>query len=1021
MGGSERVGTAVLIELLIIAAIVLSLCAVISNAACHEEEKQALMTFKQGLTDPSNRLATWTTGPDCCQWTGVVCGNKTGRIVELRLGNPHDSTEDLLFPGKVFERSRFGGEVNPSLLNLKHLRYLDLSGSDFEGEIPKFLGSLKNLRYLNLSASGFGGLIPPQLGNLTNLQDLDLHGLLPSLFSDNLQWLSNIRNLQHLDLSITGLSKASNWLQVTNELPSLVELRLSDCQLGLIPPLPNVNFSSLEILDLSGNGFSNPFVPSWIFHLSSLVYLDLSHNNFGGGIPDGLRNLSTSLTFLSLESNSFNSTIPDWLYSFSHLQYLSLADNSLQGTIPDAIVNLTSLESLDVASTQVEGPLPSSLAKLCSLRKLYLSGVTLKQDLSEVLQTLTGCISGGLEHLYLSRCQLFGHMSNQLSRFQNLTELYLTNNSISGPISESLTSLKSLTSLDLSQNLLNGTFPEWFGQLPELQLLWIDDNSLHGVVSEAHFTNVTKLRILVAARNHLVLKVSSHWVPPFQLGVIDLSSWKLGPRFPPWLRFQKDFVFLDISMGEINDTIPNWFWNLSTQFFNLNMSHNQIRGKVPEVFDISPPLGYPAVIDLNSNLFQGTLPCLSSNVRTLDLSNNSFSGSISHFLCYNMEEPKRLQNLHLANNQLSGQIPDCWMNWPNLLSVNLKNNNLSGNIPSSIGYLSFLKSLHVRRNKLSGVLPESMQNCTQLLALDLSGNSFTGNIPSWIGESLSNIIIIKFCSNNFQGQIPETICKLSYLTILDLGHNNLSGSIPKCFMNFSAMSIKRNSSVTVSRTTGQFRSSLEATWLMIKGLLREYSTTLPLLTSIDLCYNNLSGEIPEQITSLVGLISLNLSTNHLTGMIPATIGQMGSLESLDLSYNRLSGEIPQSMSHLTFLSVLDLAYNNLTGKIPSSTQLQSFNASSFTGNTLCGPPVTANCSTDRATSGGGDDSSGGDDGGDGPDGDGSEVDWLWFSVSLALGFVLGFWGFVGPLLFIESWRLAYYGMLDRLRQKINSV
>ncbi|GLT83934.1 hypothetical protein SLE2022_021970 [Rubroshorea leprosula] len=1013
MGGSDRIGTTVLTELLIIAAIIVSsLCAAISNAACHKEEKQALLTFKQGLTDPSNRLATWTTGRDCCQWTGVVCHNRTGRVVELRLGNPHDSIEDLIFPGKVFERSRFGGEMNPSLLNLKHLRYLDLSGSDFEGEIPKFLGSLKNLQYLNLSVSEFGGLIPPELGNLTNLQYLDLHGLLPSLFSDNLQWLSNIRNLQHLDLSLTDLSKASNWLQVTNELPSLVELRLSASQLGLIPPLPNVNFSSLEILDLSGNGFSNPFVPSWIFPLSSLVYLDLSQNNFGGGIPDGLRNLSTSLTFLSLESNSFNSTIPDWLYSFSHLEYLSLADNSLQGTISDAIVNLTSLESLDVASTQVEGPLPSSLAKLCSLRKLYLSGVTLKQDLSEVLQTLTGCISGGLEHLYLSRCQLFGHMSNQLNRFQNLTELYLSKNSISGPISESLTSLKSLRSLDLSQNLLNETFPEWFGQLPELQLLWINGNSLHGVVSEAHFTNVTKLRILVASRNHLVLKVSSDWVPPFQLSVIDLSSWKLGPRFPLWLRFQKDFVFLDISVGEINDTIPNWFWNLSTQFFNLNISHNQIRGKVPEVFDISPPLGYSASIDLNSNLFQGTLPCLSSNVGTLDLSNNSFSGTISHFLCYKMEEPKSLQNLHLADNHLSGQIPDCWMNWPSLLSVDMKNNNLNGNIPSSIGYLSFLEFLHLRRNNLSGVLPESMQNCTELLALDLSGNSFTGHVPSWIGESLSNIIIISLGSNKLQGQIPETICDLSYLTILDLGHNNLSGSIPKCFMNFSAMSIKRNSSVPISYAFGHFGSSLETTLLMIKGILLEYSTTLRLVTSIDLSDNNLSGMIPEQIAGLVGLISLNLSTNHLIGMIPVNIGQMGSLESLDLSYNQLSGEIPQSMSHLTFLGVLDLAYNNLTGKIPSSTQLQSFNASCFAGNTLCGPPVTANCSTNGAPSGGGD---------DGEDGDGGEVDWVWFSVSSALGFVVGFWGFVGPLLFIKSWGLAYYGMLARLRQKISCV
>ncbi|GLU20870.1 hypothetical protein SLE2022_370480 [Rubroshorea leprosula] len=1012
MDCSNKHEIAVLTEVLSIAAMVLCIHVAISNAACHENEKQALLAFKQDLTDPANRLASWTTDRDCCNWAGVVCHNRTGHVLKLRLGNLHDPNEDLVLPGKVFESTAIGGKINPSLLDLKHLRYLDLSGSDFGGvEIPKFLGSLQNLRYLNLSISGFGGLIPPELGNLTNLRYLDIEGLFPILFSENLQWLSNLQHLQYLDLSTMDLSRASDWLQVTNELPSLVELRLPYCQLGHIPRLPNVNFSSLEILDLSYNELSNPFVPPWIFNLDSLVSLDLTNNNFQGKIPDGLKNLSTSLTHLNLALNSFYSSIPNWLYSFRNLELLNMAGNSLEGTISDAIVNLTSLGSLDVGyNSLIQGPLPSSLKSLCSLRKLYLTGVNLSQDLSEVLQALSGCISDGLEHLFLTDCQLSGHMTDRLGHFQNLTQLYLSKNSIHGSITESLTSLKSLRLLDLSSNLLNGTFPEWFGQLPELQRLWIHNNALHGVVSEAHFANVTKLRIFVASRNRLILNVSSNWVPPFRLGVIGLSSWNLGPSFPSWLRFQKDFVYLDISLGGISDTIPNWFWNLSTQFFNLNMSHNHIQGKVPEVFDISPPLvGYPVSIDLSSNLFEGSLPCLSSNVETLELSNNSFSGMISRFLCYKMDESKILENLHLADNHLTGKIPDCWMNWPYLLSIDLKNNNLTGILPSSIGTLTHLRSLHLRRNNLSGVLPDSMQNCTALLALDLSGNSFTGNIPSWIGETLSNIIITSLGSNNFRGQIPETLCSLSYLTILDLGHNSVSGDIPKCFMNLSAMSIKRNSSIPISYSFGHYGQSLETTLLMIKGILLEYSTTLRLVTSIDLSDNNLSGIIPEEITSLVGLFSLNLSTNHLTGHIPGTIGQMGSLESLDLSYNQLSGQIPLSMSYLTFLSVLDLAYNNLTGKIPSSTQLQSFSASNFAGNSLCGPPVTANCSTYGATPGGGD---------DGGDGDGGEVDWLWFFVSMALGFVVGFWGFMGPLLFVKSWRWAYYGLLDDLWYRI---
>jgi Leucine-rich repeat (LRR) protein len=71
----------------------------------------------------------------------------------------------------------FGGKLNPSLLDLKYLNYLDLSYNNFSGtQIPKFLGSMESLRYLNLSNAGFGGVIPHQLGNLSNLQYLNLEG-----------------------------------------------------------------------------------------------------------------------------------------------------------------------------------------------------------------------------------------------------------------------------------------------------------------------------------------------------------------------------------------------------------------------------------------------------------------------------------------------------------------------------------------------------------------------------------------------------------------------------------------------------------------------------------------------------------------------------------------------------------------------------------------------------------------------------------------------------------------------------
>ena len=130
---------------------------------------------------------------------------------------------------EAYLRSMFDGKLNPSLLDLKHLNYFDLSFNNFSASpIPSFLGSMKSLTSLNISNAGFVGLIPHQLGNLSNLLYLNLDGYgSNALYVNNLQWLSGLPLLQHLDMSYVNLSKASDWLQLTNTLPSLFDLCLS--------------------------------------------------------------------------------------------------------------------------------------------------------------------------------------------------------------------------------------------------------------------------------------------------------------------------------------------------------------------------------------------------------------------------------------------------------------------------------------------------------------------------------------------------------------------------------------------------------------------------------------------------------------------------------------------------------------------------------------------------------------------------------------------------------------------------
>ncbi|KAF7147375.1 hypothetical protein RHSIM_Rhsim03G0158300 [Rhododendron simsii] len=188
------------------------------------------------MKDPSNRLSSWDIEEDCCHWAGVVCDNFTGHVCEIQLQSPYytDSPAITFAEYEAYMSHKLRGKVNPSLLDLKHPQYLDLSSNDFEGtSVPSFIGSITNLRYLNLSDAGFRGAIPPQLGNLTKIHYMDLRGGFDDhnelvLHSDgNLHWLSGLVSLQHLDMSGIDLSKALDWLQVTSNLSLLVELHLS--------------------------------------------------------------------------------------------------------------------------------------------------------------------------------------------------------------------------------------------------------------------------------------------------------------------------------------------------------------------------------------------------------------------------------------------------------------------------------------------------------------------------------------------------------------------------------------------------------------------------------------------------------------------------------------------------------------------------------------------------------------------------------------------------------------------------
>ncbi|CAN6381517.1 unnamed protein product [Urochloa humidicola] len=76
------------------------------HVSCIPQEREALLGFKQGITgDPAGVLDSWHgDANDCCHWRGVRCSNRTGHVLELRLGNEHAGYygyEDAALVGQI--------------------------------------------------------------------------------------------------------------------------------------------------------------------------------------------------------------------------------------------------------------------------------------------------------------------------------------------------------------------------------------------------------------------------------------------------------------------------------------------------------------------------------------------------------------------------------------------------------------------------------------------------------------------------------------------------------------------------------------------------------------------------------------------------------------------------------------------------------------------------------------------------------------------------------------------------------
>lgn len=243
------------------------------TVGCAEQEAQALLKFKHTLTDDFQMLSSWV-GNECCQWKRVYYDGSSGNVIGLDLrANRSEFTfpfpmymirDGIIYNGGL-ENYLAGDDLDSSLAELRHLKYLDLSGNDFRGsQIPEFIGSLDKLSYPNLSNACFSGVIPHNIGNLSNLKVLDLSEESSNLIADDMVWVSGLLSLEHLKLNRVRLSGVRNIEMVFYMIPSLIELVVRECGLSNVGLRTHLNVSRT---------------------LPNIKHLDLGWNEFEGGFP----------------------------------------------------------------------------------------------------------------------------------------------------------------------------------------------------------------------------------------------------------------------------------------------------------------------------------------------------------------------------------------------------------------------------------------------------------------------------------------------------------------------------------------------------------------------------------------------------------------------------------------------------------------------------------------------------------------------------------------------------------------
>ncbi|GLT96812.1 hypothetical protein SLE2022_144100 [Rubroshorea leprosula] len=700
------------VQLFCLLALVLLFMGQLSDSATEQgvlsskTDAAALLAFKNMIQkDPNGVLSGWKLARNPCTWYGVSCSQ--GRVTQLDLS-------ECYFIGTI---------VLDPLASLDMLSILKLSGNFFTINSTSLLQLPYGLKQLDLSFSGLSGLAPDNFfSKHSNLEYVDLsHNNLTGLLPESILWNSD--KLQALDLSYNNLTGSISGLKFENSCNSLLHLDLSRNSIMDSIPLYLSNCTNLKTLNLSFNLLTGE-IPGSLGELRSLRILDLSHNHLIGWIPSELGNSCGSLLELCLSYNNISGPIPISFSSCSWLQVLDLSNNNISGPLADSMLqNLGSLERLMLSHNIISGSFPTSISSCKSLRIVDLSsnkfygrippdicpGAAALEELRIPDNLITGEIPSQLSQcpqlrtIDFSLNYLNGSIPGELGKLDNLEQLMAWFNDLEGKIPPELGKCRSFRDLILNNNRLSGEVPVELFNCSNLEWISLSSNQITGTIPQ-EFGLLSRLAVLQLGNNSLTGEIPRELANCSSLVWLDLNSNNLTGEIPPRLGRQPGAKSLSGILSGNTLVFVRVVGNSCKGVGGL-LEFSGIR---PERLLQIPTLRSCDITRMYSGPILSLIAQNYPTLEYLDLSYNQLRGKIPD----EFGEMVALKVLELAHNQLSGEIPSSFGNLRNLGAFDASYNRLQGQIPESFANLSFLVQIDLSNNELTGPIPQRGQLST---------------------------------------------------------------------------------------------------------------------------------------------------------------------------------------------------------------------------------------------------------------------------------------------------------------------